>query len=103
MTSVIPFRTAAAGIATSANRNASQLTPHGAGTSLSGPRREVPLPSEEGTKGVVQYALYATPILMSTPEDIQFSRSKTKVLTNPPTALPSTSSPTGPVNPPSGP
>lgn len=60
MTSIVPFRTAVAGIATSANRNASpsQLTPHGAGTSLSGTRREVPLPSEEGTKGVVQYALY---------------------------------------------
>jgi len=34
------------------------LTPHGAGASaLAKPRKEVPLPSEEGTKGVIQYAL----------------------------------------------
>ncbi|RCI08114.1 hypothetical protein L249_6357 [Ophiocordyceps polyrhachis-furcata BCC 54312] len=38
---------------------ASSLTPHDAGspTDVTKPRREVPLPSEEGTKGILQYAL----------------------------------------------
>ncbi|KAL6866031.1 hypothetical protein ACO1O0_002131 [Amphichorda felina] len=55
-TSVLPFRAAAA-FASSSQRNASSLTPHGAGNSLAKPRKEVPLPSQEGTKGLVQYAL----------------------------------------------
>ncbi|OAQ75418.1 mitochondrial NADH-ubiquinone oxidoreductase subunit [Purpureocillium lilacinum] len=56
-TSLVPFRTAAAFTASS-RRDASSLTPHGAGASaLAKPRKEVPLPSEEGTKGVIQYAL----------------------------------------------
>lgn len=59
-TALIPFRAAAA-LPITHRRDASSLTPHGAGSSLAKPRKEVLLPSEEGTKGVVQYALYALP------------------------------------------
>lgn len=59
-TALIPFR-AAAVLPITHRRDASSLTPHGAGSSLAKPRKEVLLPSEEGTKGVVQYALYALP------------------------------------------
>ncbi|EFY86208.1 mitochondrial NADH-ubiquinone oxidoreductase 20 kD subunit [Metarhizium acridum CQMa 102] len=55
-TALIPFRAAAA-LPITHRRDASSLTPHGAGSSLAKPRKEVLLPSEEGTKGVVQYAL----------------------------------------------
>ncbi|SPO06680.1 probable NADH-ubiquinone oxidoreductase 19.3 kDa subunit, mitochondrial [Cephalotrichum gorgonifer] len=45
-------------------RNASSLSPHGLGAgALAKPRREVPLPSEEGTKSVVQYALTTLDII----------------------------------------
>ncbi|RCI08115.1 hypothetical protein L249_6357 [Ophiocordyceps polyrhachis-furcata BCC 54312] len=45
--------------ALTSRRAASSLTPHDAGspTDVTKPRREVPLPSEEGTKGILQYAL----------------------------------------------
>ena len=56
-TALIPIR--AASISTSSRRDAASLTAHGPGSSLAKPRKEVPLPSEEGTKGVIQYALYA--------------------------------------------
>lgn len=38
-------------------RRASSLTPHGTAAGVAKPRKEVPLPSEEGNKGVLQYAL----------------------------------------------
>ncbi|KAG6006582.1 hypothetical protein E4U21_006880 [Claviceps maximensis] len=55
-TALIPFRATAAFPITS-RRDASSLTPHGAGSSLAKARKEVPLPSEEGSKSVLQYAL----------------------------------------------
>ncbi|KOS20354.1 NADH-ubiquinone oxidoreductase 19.3 kDa subunit [Escovopsis weberi] len=62
-TALLPLRAGAgAAFSTSPARDAaspsssSSLTPHG-GFGVSKPRREVPLPSEEPTKGVLQYAL----------------------------------------------
>lgn len=56
-----PYRVAAASISSSTKNNAAQVQPHGASTSLLKPqRKEVPLASQEGTKGVVQYALYVS-------------------------------------------
>ncbi|PHH78625.1 hypothetical protein CDD83_3952 [Cordyceps sp. RAO-2017] len=54
-TALVPFRAVAA----AARRDASSMTPHaGDGApAVRKPRREVPLASEEGTKGVIQYAL----------------------------------------------
>ena len=62
-TAILPFRPiAAAAFSTNTpHHQASALTPHGVGSSLSKPRREVPLPSQEKPKSVVQYALYAMP------------------------------------------
>lgn len=57
MTAMVPFRAAAA-LSTSSKRDATTLTPHSGATGLAKARKEVPLGSEEGTKGVVQYALY---------------------------------------------
>ncbi|KAL2264949.1 hypothetical protein VTJ83DRAFT_7459 [Remersonia thermophila] len=66
-TSLVPFRaSAAAPLSTSSHRHAahessSSVQPHGGSSGYSlarfGPRKEVPLPSQEGTKGLVQYAL----------------------------------------------
>lgn len=53
---MVPFRAAAA-ITAASRRDASSLTPHGAASGLASARKEVPLASEEGTKGVIQYAL----------------------------------------------
>lgn len=56
----MPLRAPAAVTFTTApRRDASSLTPQAGASGLAKPRREVPLPSEEGTKGVIQYALYA--------------------------------------------
>ncbi|KAI7786456.1 mitochondrial nadh-ubiquinone oxidoreductase 20 kd subunit [Diaporthe eres] len=53
-----PYRVAAASLSSSTKNNAAQVQPHGASTSLLKPqRKEVPLASQEGTKGVVQYVL----------------------------------------------
>ncbi|POS72671.1 mitochondrial NADH-ubiquinone oxidoreductase 20 kD subuni [Diaporthe helianthi] len=53
-----PYRVAAASISSSTKNNAAQAQPHGASTSLlKTQRKEVPLPSQEGTKGVVQHVL----------------------------------------------
>lgn len=60
MTAMVPFRAAAA-LSTSSKRDATSLTPHGAGNGFAKIRKEVPLASEEGTKGVIQYALYVVP------------------------------------------
>jgi len=60
---VIPYRSLvpAAAVATSvSSRKASSLTPHSATTGIKKPRVEVPLASQEGTKGVIQYALYVS-------------------------------------------
>jgi NADH dehydrogenase (ubiquinone) Fe-S protein 7 len=57
---IVPGRAAAAAaISTSSKRHAGAVEPHGgsAGELIRKQRREVPLPSQEGTKGVVQYAL----------------------------------------------
>ncbi|KAF4509469.1 hypothetical protein G6O67_003642 [Ophiocordyceps sinensis] len=57
-TALVPLRFAtAATLTTGPRRDASSLTPHGQAPGLAKPRREVPLPSEEGSKGVIQYAL----------------------------------------------
>lgn len=52
---LMPFRAAAA-FTTTSQKDATSLTPHS--PSFGKIRKEVPLPSEEGTKGVIQYALY---------------------------------------------
>ncbi|KAK3937895.1 mitochondrial NADH-ubiquinone oxidoreductase 20 kd subunit [Diplogelasinospora grovesii] len=57
---VVPYaRVAVANISQSSRseKPASALTPQHGGGLAKLPRREVPLPSQEGTKGVVQYAL----------------------------------------------
>ncbi|KAF3760738.1 hypothetical protein M406DRAFT_358322 [Cryphonectria parasitica EP155] len=55
-TSLIPFRVAAASISSSSKNNAAQVQPH-AGASTGLQPKQVPLASQEGTKGIVQYAL----------------------------------------------
>lgn len=57
MTAMVPFRAAAA-LSTSSKRDATSLTSRSGAAGLAKARKEVPLASEEGTKGVVQYALY---------------------------------------------
>ncbi|KAK8120594.1 hypothetical protein PG999_004714 [Apiospora kogelbergensis] len=51
-----PLRSVAA-FSTNSNKNAAAVTAHGSTGLVNKERREVPLPSQEGTKGVVQYAL----------------------------------------------
>lgn len=63
-TAMVPFRAAAA-LSTSSKRDATSLTPHSGASGLAKARKEVPLGSEEGTKGVVQYALYVGQCLAS--------------------------------------
>ncbi len=59
-TSLAPFRAAAAFSSSSRNDAAGAVQPH-AGYGLAKPqRKEVLLPSQEGTKGLVQYALYVS-------------------------------------------
>lgn len=54
----MPYRIAAASISSSSKKNsAAEVQPHGAAPPSLLPR-QVPLPSQEGTKGIVQYALY---------------------------------------------
>lgn len=63
--SLIPYRAVAA-ISSSSRKDASSLQPHSAAGShglMKPERREVPLPSQEGTKGVVQYALTTLDII----------------------------------------
>lgn len=60
---ITPVRSVAA-ISTSAKKDATSVTSHsstGAGL-LPRERKEVPLASQEGTKGVIQYALYGDPV-----------------------------------------
>ncbi|KAK3350150.1 hypothetical protein B0T25DRAFT_549924 [Lasiosphaeria hispida] len=53
----VPYRTAAA-LSTSSHKDAaSAVLPHGGYGVAKRGRKEVPLPSQEGTKGVIQYAL----------------------------------------------
>ncbi|KAL2115508.1 hypothetical protein VTJ04DRAFT_9763 [Mycothermus thermophilus] len=57
-TTLVPFRAAAALSTSNTNQASTSVQPHGgAGSVTRLPRREVPLPSQEGTKGLVQYAL----------------------------------------------
>lgn len=58
--SLAPFRVAAAAsLSSSARKDAGAVQPHSSPYGLAKhERREVPLPSQEGTKGLVQYALY---------------------------------------------
>lgn len=72
---LIPFRASAAAFTTTSRQDATSLTPHSA--SFGKVRKEVPLPSEEGTKGVMQYALYVYPNLPEKEE------AKTKTISNP--------------------
>lgn len=61
---LVPYHITAASISSSSrNDAASALQPH-TGQGVAKPRREVPLPSQEGTKGVMQYALY---VFLATP------------------------------------
>ncbi|KAJ0163292.1 NADH-ubiquinone oxidoreductase 19.3 kDa subunit, mitochondrial [Colletotrichum tanaceti] len=60
--SVIPFRIAAASISFSARKDASPAAAHSTGL-VKKERREVPLPSQEGTKGVMQYALTSLDVI----------------------------------------
>ncbi len=76
----MPFRapTAAAAISSSSRKEAdhTSVAPHssaGGGGLAKRPRREVLLPSQEGTKGVVQYALYVAAALLSPRSDISRS------------------------------
>ncbi|PTB46399.1 hypothetical protein M441DRAFT_75246 [Trichoderma asperellum CBS 433.97] len=57
---LMPFRAAAA-FTTTSQKDATSLTPHS--PSFGKIRKEVPLPSEEGTKGVIQYALTSLDII----------------------------------------
>ncbi len=61
--SLAPFRIAAASISSSSRKDASAgaVQQHGGHGLVKRERKEVPLPSQEGTKGVVQYALYVVP------------------------------------------
>jgi len=61
-TQIVPFRAAAVAAFSSSSRNnaASAVQPHGGYGVANRERKEVPLPSQEGTKGVIQYALYVT-------------------------------------------
>lgn len=61
-TSLMPLRAAAASISSSSKKDASQLQPHGAATGIKLPNN-VPLASQEPTKGIVQYALYVVLVL----------------------------------------
>ncbi|UQC85070.1 uncharacterized protein CLUP02_10566 [Colletotrichum lupini] len=55
--SITPFRIAAASISSSSRKDASPAAAHSTGL-IKKERKEVPLVSQEGTKGVLQYALY---------------------------------------------
>lgn len=57
--SLVAFRSALPAATVPSVRKASSLTTHGAG-GLAKPRKEVPLPSQESTKSVVQYALFVS-------------------------------------------
>jgi NADH dehydrogenase (ubiquinone) Fe-S protein 7 len=56
---LIPIRAAsAAAFSTTSRQDATSLTPSPHSSTFGKARKEVALPSEEGTKGVIQYALY---------------------------------------------
>jgi NADH dehydrogenase (ubiquinone) Fe-S protein 7 len=61
--SLVPYRAfaAAPSFVASSRRDASSLTPHGGAGAFASARKEVPLPSEERPKSVIQYALYDSP------------------------------------------
>ncbi|KAH7011918.1 hypothetical protein EDB80DRAFT_713200 [Ilyonectria destructans] len=61
-TAILPFRTAAA-FSTGSRRDASALTAHSGAAGLAKARKEVPLASEEGNKGVIQYALTSLDVI----------------------------------------
>ncbi|KAI5462672.1 hypothetical protein BGZ63DRAFT_413898 [Mariannaea sp. PMI_226] len=61
-TAILPFRAAAA-FSTGSRRDANAVTAHSAASGLAKVRKEVPLPSEEGTKGVIQYALTSLDVI----------------------------------------
>ncbi|ETS74656.1 NADH-ubiquinone oxidoreductase subunit A [Pestalotiopsis fici W106-1] len=54
--SIVPLRSVAA-ISTTSKKDATSVAPHGSTSVLPRERKEIPLPSQEGTKGVIQYAL----------------------------------------------
>ncbi|TQW00304.1 hypothetical protein V2A60_001402 [Cordyceps javanica] len=61
-TAMIPFRAAAA-LSTSSKRDATSLTSHSGAGGLAKVRKEVPIGSDEGTKGVIQYALTSLDVI----------------------------------------
>ncbi|KAK1984862.1 hypothetical protein LZ30DRAFT_710346 [Colletotrichum cereale] len=60
--SVMPFRVAAASISSSSRKDASPAAAHSTGL-VKKERKEVLLPSQEGTKGVMQYALTSLDVI----------------------------------------
>ncbi|KAL6859633.1 hypothetical protein J3F83DRAFT_318170 [Trichoderma novae-zelandiae] len=60
---LIPFRAASAAFSTTSRRDATSLTPSPHSPTFGKARKEVVLPSEEGTKGVIQYALTSLDII----------------------------------------
>jgi len=60
---LVPFRASAAISSSSRKDAASAVQPHGGYGVAKRERKEVPLPSQEGTKGVVQYALTTLDII----------------------------------------
>ncbi|EQB57044.1 hypothetical protein CGLO_02884 [Colletotrichum gloeosporioides Cg-14] len=59
----MPIRVAAASISSSSRKDASSVTPHSASGLIKKERKEVPLPSQEPTKGVLQYALTSLDVI----------------------------------------
>jgi len=67
----VPFRVTAAALSSSSRRQADQASltsHHSSGGLAKRERREVPLASQEGTKGVIQYALYVCLSLFPCPD-----------------------------------
>jgi NADH dehydrogenase (ubiquinone) Fe-S protein 7 len=63
--SLVPYRAfaAAPSVVASSRRDASSLTPHGGAGAFASARKEVPLPSEERPKSVIQYALTSLDVI----------------------------------------
>jgi hypothetical protein len=68
-TQLIPFRAAAAISSSSRKDAATAVQPHGGYGIAKRERKEVPLASQEPTKGLVQYALYVSLLLSDDDDD----------------------------------
>ena len=83
-TSLAPFRAGAA-ISSSARKDAGAVQTHTPYGLAKRERKEVPLPSQEGTKGLVQYALYVPPDETPPPPTTRVCRAQAN---HPPPAAP---------------